>query len=73
MGVSGRDKDRGVPKIGNRVYLGANAVVAGKITIGDSAVIGACSLVTQDVEAGITVLGVPAKKISDKDSSSYIL
>lgn len=72
VGVSGRGDQRGVPVIGDQVYLGANSVVAGKINIGDRAVIGACSLVTQDVAAGTTVVGVPAKKISDNDSSSYI-
>lgn len=72
IGVSGRGDDRGVPKIGDRVYLGANSVVAGKISVGNAAVIGACSLVTQDVDPGTTVVGVPAKKISDNDSSSYI-
>lgn len=73
IGVSGRGENRGVPVIGNRVYLGANAVVAGKITIADNAVVGACSLVIKDVAAGTTVLGVPAEKINDNDSSSYIL
>ncbi len=73
IGVSGRGDSRGVPVIGDRVYLGANAVVAGKITIGDNAVIGACSLVTNNVAPGTTVVGVPAQKVSDNDSSDYIL
>src|SRR6266487_3213199 len=30
IGVSGRGERRGVPRIGNRVYIGANAVVVGK-------------------------------------------
>ncbi|WP_435577749.1 serine O-acetyltransferase [Gilvibacter sp.] len=72
VGVSGRGADRGVPTIGDRVYIGANAVVAGNIAIGNDAVIAACSLVTQAVAAGTTVAGVPAKKISDNNSSAYI-
>jgi serine O-acetyltransferase len=73
IGVSGRGDSRGVPTIGDRVYIGANAVVAGNIAIGNDSVIAACSLVTQAVEAGTTVAGVPAVKISNNNSSDYIL
>ncbi|MGF1555882.1 serine O-acetyltransferase [Paucihalobacter sp.] len=72
IGVSGRGDERGVPIIGNNVYLGANAVVAGKISVGDGAVIGANSFVNKNVEANTTVLGVPAKKISDNNSEAYL-
>ncbi|WP_194852191.1 serine O-acetyltransferase [Nonlabens antarcticus] len=73
IGVSGRKEHRGVPTIGDRVYIGVNAVVAGNIIIGDGAVIGANSLVTRNVEGGTTVMGVPAIKVSDLDSQEYIL
>ena len=73
IGVSGRGDQRGVPIIGNRVYIGVNAVIAGRVIVGDAAVIGANSLVNRDVESGTTVLGVPAVKVSDWDSKDYIL
>jgi len=72
IGISGRKERRGVPRIGSRVYIGANATVTGRITIGDGAVIGANSLVTSDVPPGVTVVGVPASIFSDKDSSDYL-
>ncbi len=72
IGISGRQGKRGVPKIGNRVYIATNAVVAGEIIIGDDAVIGANSLVTVDVPNCATVLGVPAKIINRKGSMEYI-
>lgn len=72
IGVSGIGEKRGVPILGNNVYLGANAVVAGKISVGDNVVIGACSLVTSDVQSNRVVLGVPAVVISDKGSEGYI-
>ena len=72
IGVSGRGDKRGVPILEDNIYVGANATVAGKITIGANSVIGANSLVVKDVEANTTVLGVPAEKISDNDSSAYI-
>ena len=72
IGISGQDDKRGVPIIGNNVYIGVNSVVAGKITIGDHVLIGACTLVTNDVDENAVVLGVPAVKISDKSSKGYI-
>lgn len=72
IGVSGKGETRGVPRIGNNVFIGANAVVAGPIYIGDNSVIAANSLVTKDVLPNITVMGVPAVKISDNNSDPYI-
>ena len=72
IGVSGLGDKRGVPVIGNNVYIGANAVVAGNITINDNVLIAACSFVGSDVEENNVVLGVPAVIISDKSSKGYI-
>jgi len=72
VGVSGKGERRGVPRIGNRVYIAANAVVVGKISIGDDAVIAANSLVTKDVAAHTTVMGVPAQTISTNGSEAYL-
>lgn len=72
IGVSGLELNRGIPQIGNNVYLGANSVVVGKILIGDNVLIGACSLVVKDVESNSVMLGVPAVKISENGSKGYI-
>ena len=72
IGVSGRGEKRGVPILGNDIYVGANAVIAGAIHIGDNAVIAANSLVVENVPNNVTVLGVPAKKVSDNNSEFYI-
>lgn len=53
----------GCPRIGDRVRIGAGAIVIGPIEIGDDAVIGAGAVVVRDVAAGVVVGGVPAKVI----------
>ena len=72
IGVSGLGANRGVPIIGNNVYIGANTIVAGKIIINDNALLGACSLITTDVKENGVFLGVPAVLISEKSSKGYI-
>lgn len=72
IGISGRGDFRGVPKIGNNVYIGVNAVIAGNISIGDNVVIAANSLVVKSVSSNITVMGVPATKASNNNSEGYI-
>ena len=52
------------PTIGDRVWIGPGAVVAGGIIIGDDAVIGANAVVLDDVVAGTTVAGNPARLVS---------
>ena len=72
IGVSGRGQRRGVPTLGNRVYVGVNAVVVGPIVIGDGVVIGANSLVNRDVPPNCTVLGVPSTVVSQQGSEGYL-
>ncbi len=50
-------------RIGNDVWIGASVVITKGITIGDGAVIAAGAVVTNDVEPGTIVGGVPAKVI----------
>ena len=51
------------PVIGDRVRIFSGAKVLGGITVGDDAVIGANSLVFEDVPAGAVVSGNPARVI----------
>ena len=51
------------PVIGDRVEIGAGAVILGAIRIGDDAVIGANAVVRRDVEPGAVMGGVPARRI----------
>ena len=49
-------------RIGSNVWIGGGAVILPGVTIGDDAVIGAGSVVTRDVPAGIVVVGNPARE-----------
>ena len=63
----------GVPTIGNNVYLGTGCKIIGNIKIADDCAVGANAVVVKDiVEKGITVAGVPAKKISENNSYSSV-
>lgn len=48
-------------KIGNNVFLGANAIVLPGVTIGNNVIVGAGSVVTKDVNDNSVVCGNPAK------------
>jgi sugar O-acyltransferase (sialic acid O-acetyltransferase NeuD family) len=50
-------------EIGNRVMVGTGAQVLQYLSVGDGAIVGAGAVVTKSVEAGITVVGVPAMPI----------
>lgn len=50
-------------KIGNRVWIGAGAIICPGVTIGDDTVIGAGSVVTRDIPAGVVAYGTPCKII----------
>ncbi len=68
IGGNGKSGDaNGAPVIGKNVFIGAGAVILGPVTIGDGAKIGANSVVLQNVPAGATAVGVPAKIVSNND------
>lgn len=64
--VSGRaypQVDRAPTTIGDRVFLGANAVVLMGVTIGEEAVVAAGAVVSSDVPPRTIVAGVPARPV----------
>ncbi|WP_396643269.1 hypothetical protein [Microbacterium sp.] len=56
------------PVLGDDVLVGAHAVLLGAISVGNGARIGAQSLVLRDVSDGSTVVGSPARAISERTS-----
>jgi serine O-acetyltransferase len=62
------------PKIGDNVYIGPGAKLFGDITIADGIAIGANAVVNKSfLEPGISIGGIPAKKISDKGSEGLLV
>ena len=53
-------------KIGKDVWIGANSVILGGVTIGDGCVIGAGSVVTKDLPAYSVAVGVPASVVRSR-------
>jgi serine O-acetyltransferase len=49
------------PEVGDNVVLGAGAKVLGGVRLGDNVTVGANSVVVESVEAGCTVVGIPAR------------
>lgn len=61
LGGTSLEKIKRHPTIGNNVLIGMGAKVIGAITVGDNARIGANAVVTRDVPANSTVVGIPGK------------
>ena len=61
-------------RIGNRVWIGAGAIILPGVTIGDNTVIGAGSVVTKDIPSNVVAVGNPCRvlrEISERDYEYY--
>jgi serine O-acetyltransferase len=61
IGQTNRGKRAGCPKIGNKVWIGAGAVIVGEIVIGDNVLISPNAYVTCNVPDNSLVIGNPAR------------
>lgn len=69
IGQQNRGKNTGIPTIGNEVWIGANAVIVGGITIGDNILIAPNSYVNFDVPSNSVVVGNPGKIYPKEDAT----
>lgn len=57
--------------IKKNVWIGVNATILSGVTIGENAIVGACSVVTKDVPDNAVVVGNPAKVIKYLDAEKF--
>lgn len=73
IGQTNRGRKKGVPTIGDNVWIGANAVIVGGISIGNNVLIAPNSYVTFSVPDNSVVFGNPAEiKPSEHATEGYI-
>ena len=60
------------PQIGARVYLGHGCKVIGSVKVGDRAALAPGAVVLEDVPAGTTVIGNPARVVSKLGSDDLV-
>lgn len=61
--VFGKETRVGKVKIGNRVFIGAGAVILPGVEIGEGSIVGANAVVSRNVPAGSIVAGNPARVV----------
>lgn len=69
IGQANRGKLKGTPRIGNKVWIGANAVLVGNIHIGDNVLVAPNAYVNSDVPANSIVVGNPATIIPKENAT----
>jgi len=52
--------------IGNLVWIGAGVIILDGVRIGEKSIIGAGSLVNNEIPAGCVAFGIPARKIKER-------
>ncbi len=72
IGATSRGERVGAPTLEDRVWVGAHAILVGKITIGQEALIAPGAYVNFDVPSRAVVLGNPGKIVSSSGSDGYI-
>jgi serine O-acetyltransferase len=72
IGATSRGKRLGAPTLEDRVWVGAHAIIVGKVTIGREALIAPGAYVNFDVPANAVVLGNPGQVVSSTGSQGYV-
>ena len=72
IGAKNDGAHKGVPVIGDRVYVAGGAKVLGSVKIGNDVLIGANCVVVHDVPSGAVVAGIPDSLLSYTGSAPYM-
>lgn len=66
LGGTGKDVGKRHPTLGDHVMVGSGAKVLGPVKLGDGSKIAAGAVVLQDIPAGATAVGIPARVVRVK-------
>jgi serine O-acetyltransferase len=72
IGVRNRGSKKGIPTIGDNVFIGPGSVIFGNINIGNNVAIGANTVVNTDIPDNAVVIGNPGVIVSYNGSGGYI-
>lgn len=72
IGIGGKGEHRGLPRIGNNVYVGPGAKIYGDITVGDNVAIGANSVVSKSLPESAVAVGNPARVVGYDGSKGLL-
>ena len=72
IGATSRGSRKGAPTLEDRVWVGAHAIIVGRVTIGREALIAPGAYVNFDVPSKAVVLGNPGQIVSDAGSAGYV-
>jgi serine O-acetyltransferase len=70
LGGTSWAKEKRHPTLGNGVVVGAGAKVLGPFRVGDNARVGSNAVVVREVPAGATVVGIPARVVTEARAPS---
>ena len=72
IGARGAGRSSQDPVVGDRVYVGAGAMVIGDVKVGDDAIIGANTTVVTDIPAGCRVVSAAARILPPAGRTSHV-
>ncbi|WP_276272050.1 serine O-acetyltransferase [Haloarcula litorea] len=67
LGGASMRREKRHPTLEDGVTVGADATIIGPVTVGENATVGAGAVVVDDVPPGTTVVGNPARPVSEAD------
>lgn len=73
IGIGGRGTDRGLPEIGNNVWIGTLSVIFGKIKVGDNTTILSGTILSKTIPNNVTVGGNPGRIIMRGTTNDELL
>jgi len=71
IGSRGAGRSDGYPVLGDRVFVGAGAMVSGSVRVGDDVIIGANTVVVTDVPAGCRVVSAASRILPPANELSH--